>query len=928
MIWSRTRSFIRNIRYRTRLEEEMSDEVRFHIERRTEDLMARKGLSRSEAYRQARLEFGSIEKYKEEGRRARGLQRIEEIRADIKFAVRTFRKHPGFTFAAIATLALGIGANTAVFSAVDTVLFRSLPVTKPGDLVAFNWVSTPNSMLGPYSGSGRRDPVTKEMIRTSFSYLTFQRFRENTKTLSDVFAFDEMGMLNVIADNRAHVASAQLVTGAYFTGFGVRSSLGRTILPADDDPRANPVTVISHRYWQRRFAESPHVLGKVVKINGATFTIVGVTPPEFFGTRFGEAPDVFVPMSLQARTGRDQTAAPWEWWIQIMGRMKPGVTQEQVLADLTNSFDQSVREAWDRRPANYRAPRFQNRSQVPELRVIAGERGPLGPERDAVDMLPIFFGIVGMVLLIVCTNLANLFLARASTRQQEISVRCAIGASRLRVIRQFLTESVLLALGGGLAGVILAYWGKDFLSLLPATSSLTFDTKLDLRVLLFSFTLSLMAGVVFGVGAAIKATQVDLGPTIRISSQKGGSRSLVRKSLLVAQMAISLVLLAGAGLFINTVINLRRVDLGFKAKNLLLFDISNISPRQVNGDAGQLLQIYEGIVESTNTMPGVEATTFSAIRPLGGGAFVEAVTIDDGPETQDRNEVFIHTVRSNFFETLGVPLLRGRGFSQGDNASGPKVAVINQTMATQVFRQEDPLGRHFRFTPTPESGSFTVIGIVSDSKHSGLRGNVPPTVYLPATQNVPGGGVTFEVRTTVPPASLIPAIRQAVNRVDPDLPVSRINTQTEQIEELLGVENTLAFFSGIFSVVALLLASIGLYGIVSFRVGRRTSEIGVRMALGARRRDVVWLVMRETMMVLMIGAVLGLTGSLVLGRLVSTSDRSAAEFVRQMLYGIAPDSVSSLLVALLVLGSVAAFAGYLPARRASSINPVSAVRYE
>lgn len=906
----------------------MSDEVQFHIERRTEDLMARKGLSRSEAYRQARLEFGSIEKHKEEGRRARGFQLISEIRADIKFALRTFRKNRAFTFAAIATLALAIGANTAVFSAVDTVLFRPLPVTKPGDLAAFNWVSTPDSMLGPYSGSGRRDPITKEIIRTSFSYLTFQRFHEHTQTLSDVFAFDEMGRLNVVADNSADAASAQLVTGSYFTGFGVRARLGRTILPADDNPNATPVAVISYRYWQRRFAGSPEVPGKVVKVNGATFTIIGVTPPEFFGTRFGEAPDIFVPMSLQARIGRDQTVATWEWWIQIMGRMKPGVTREQVLADLTNSFDQSVREAWDRRPDNYRAPRFQNRNQVPELRVITGERGPLGPERDAVDMLPIFFGIVGMVLLIVCANLANLFLARASTRQQEVSVRRAIGASRPRVIRQFLTESVLLALGGGLVGVVLAYWGKNFLTWLPGTSSLTFDTKLDLRVLLFSFTLSLMAGVFFGIGGAIRATRVDLGPTIRISSQKGGSRSLVRKSLLVAQMALSLVLLAGAGLFINTVINLRRVDLGFNAKNLVLFDVSNISPQQVNSDAGQLLQIYERIVENTSRIPGVEATTFSTIRPLGGGAYDATVTIDDGPGTQDRNDVFIHTVRSNYFETLGVPVLRGRGFSQVDTASGPQVAMINQAMARQLFRQEAPLGRRFRFTEMPERGSFTVIGIVSDSQHYGLRRSVPPTVYFPATQDIPGGGVTFEVRTALPLATLIPAIRQAVNRVNPDLPVSRINTQTEQIDELLGVENTLAFFSGIFSVVALLLASIGLYGLISFSVGRRTSEIGVRMALGARRRDVVWLVMRETMTVLVVGAVLGLAGSLVLGRLVSKSDRSAAEFVREMLYEIAPDSISSLLVAILVLGSVAAFAGYLPARRASRINPVSAVRYE
>jgi predicted permease len=924
MPWAKIRSLTRSIIHRQRVEREMSDELRFHLERRAEDLMARHALSRDEAFRHARIEFGSVERYKEEGRQARGLRLLDELRGDLRFAARTFRKNPAFSLAAIATLALGIGANTAVFSAIDTVLFKDLPVKNPAELVAFNWVYTPNAMLGPYSGSGRRDPVTNQQTRMSFSYRTFEKFQAQSRTLSDVFAFDEMTTLNVVADNQAEVASRQLVTGGYFAGFGVPAALGRTILPADDDPDASPVAVLSYPYWQRRFRGAPEVLGKSININGQSFAVIGVTAPEFLGTRIGEVPDLFIPMRLQSRIDRDQTIAPWEWWIQIMGRLKPGVTPPQVLADVKGSFEASVREAWDVRPANYRAPRFQSRNQVPELNVIRGGRGPLGPERDVADMLPLFWGIVAMVLLIVCANLTNLFLARASTRLQEISVRRAIGAGRWRLIRQLLTESVLLALGGGAAGVVLAYWGKDFLSWLPASSLLIFDPQLDIRVLLFTATLAFLTGLVFGIGPAVRATRVDLSPTMRLSPQKGGSRSLVRKSLLVAQVSISLIMLVGTGLFIDTVRNLQKVDAGYNTDNLLLFDI-DISPRQIANDQGQILQLHERIVENLANIPGVVSTTMSGIRPLSGGAFVESVSVDGVPESSERREVYIHTVRFNFFETMGMPVIAGRSLSATDNQAVPKVAVINETMAKRIFSGADAIGKRFHFAPTPDSGSFEVVGIVRDAKYSGLREPAPPTVYLALAQRVQRR-VTLEVRTAAAPLALMTAVRRAVHLVEPDLPLSRIKTQTDQIAEIMGVENTLAFFSGLFSTIALMLASIGLYGIVSYSVSRRTNEIGVRMALGAQQRDIVWFVMREILSVMIAGLGLGVSGSVVLARLISSGSFAPAEYIRKMLYGVGPYNLPSILFALVVLVAVAAIAGYLPARRASRVDPVTAVR--
>jgi predicted permease len=455
---------------------------------------------------------------------------------------------------------------------------------------------------------------------------------------------------------------------------------------------------------------------------------------------------------------------------------------------------------------------------------------------------------------------------------------------------------------------------------------LRFDPQLDVRVFLFTATLSLFTGLVFGIGPAIRASRMDLSPTLRLSAQKGGARSLVRKSLLVFQVSISLILLVGAGLCIDTVRNLQKVDVGFNTNNLLLFGIDT-SPRQMANDPGRILQLQERIAENITSIPGVVSTTISGIRPLSGGAFVEAVSVEGAPETSERHEVHIHTVRFNFFETMGMPLMAGRSLSATDNQIAPKVAVINETMAKKIFAGVDAIGKRFHFTPTPDAGAFEVVGVVRDAKYSGIREPAPPTVYLPLAQRVQRG-VTFEVRTVADPLVLMPAIRRAVQLVEPDLPLSRIKTQAEQIAEIMGVENTLAFFSTLFSTIALILASIGLYGIISYSVGRRINEIGVRMALGAQQRDVVWLVMRETLTVMIAGIVLGISGSLVLGRLISNRSFTPTEFIRETLYGVAPYNAPSILAALIILVTVAALAGYLPARRASRIDPVTAVRYE
>ena len=911
MRWSRIRSLFRGLKRRSEFETAMSDELQFHVESRAEDLMKRQGLSRDEALRRARIEFGSVEKYKEQGRQARGLRAVDEFRADLRYAFRTLRNNPVFALAAIATLARGIGANTAVFSAADAVLLKALPVRAPDELVAFNWEWTPKSMLVAYSGSGRRDPRTGQQVRMSFPYAAFERFHGQNRTLSDVFAFAETPRLNVVADKQADVASGQLVTGEYFTGLGVGPRLGRMILPIDDDRDANPVAVISDRYWQRRFQGNPAIVGKTVTINNQAFTIVGVAAEGFFGTRIGESPDLSIPMALEPLLRSDgKSTDPWEWWVQIMGRLKPGATPEQVLADVQSGFEAGVRESWETRPAIRRTAEYQERTDIPKLRVIPGAQGPISADLDAWNALNIFFPIVGTILLIVCANLGNLFLARSSARWQELSVRLAIGASRFRLIRQLLTESVLLGMAGGALGLLLAFWCKDFLAWLPSTAAFVIEPEIDFRVFGFTAGLSLLVGIVFGVVPAFRATRIDIGSAIGTSAQKGATGgALVRKSFLVAQISASLVLLAGAGLFIGTVRNLEKVNVGFNPNGLVIFDLSTSFPR---GESDRIAQQYDRLIQSISALPGTQSVTMSSTRTFTGGGFFGRVVVD-GAETRLDDVQFL-TVGDRFFETLEIPVTAGRGLLQTDRANTPKVAVINERAANLFFPGGRALGGRLRFTD--ETSTFEVVGVVRDTKYSSLRDNPSPSVFFPFVQRI-RPSMTFFARTQTEPAAAIESIRAAVQRVDPNLPIGRITTQRAQIREIMGIERTFALFSGIFSIVALVLAAIGLYGVIAYSVNRRINEIGLRMALGARRHDVLRLVMREIFVVLLAGIALGLAGAFAVTR-----------FIEESLYGVTRYDVATMAAAVAVMAAASAFAAFVPAWRASRVDPSVALRYE
>lgn len=905
---ARIRSFCHSTLHRSDMERSMSDELQFHLESRARDLESNGGLSHQEARRIARLEFGSIEKYKQEGRESLGLKLVDELRADLRYALRTFGRSKAFTAAAIATLTLGIGANTAVFSVADALLFRSLPVRHPEELVVFDWLRTDNSMVAGYSGYGRPGPAPGVGIRTSFSALTVERFREHSTTLSDLFAFSST-TLNVVADQQADAASGLLVTGNYFAALGVPALVGRVLVPSDDRESADPVAVISHRYWRRRFASDAAIVGKTIDVNRSPVVIVGVTPEGFDGPRISKSSDIALPIAMAGGLSPSGVGRPAPvWWLEMMGRLQPGVTREQALAELQPAFAATVRESWARRP-----PGTPNatRNGVPQLRVRPGAQGPDGPRIDAQDVLSAVFAVVATILLIGCVNLAGLSLVRASARRQEVSVRLTLGASRWRIVRQLMTESLLLGAIGGAAGLIVAWWGKDFMLWLPTSETPTVEARLDFRVLAFTAGLSAVSAAVFGVGPALRATRTDPGPSLKTSAQKSARQGRASMALLAAQFAISLGLLVGAGLLVRTLHNFSKVDVGFNADDVLVF---RIDPALQNDDPSRVFQLYDRIMTAIEAVPGVESCTMSVLPLIARNEWTDLVQPDTGGLPKD---VFIQSVRWNFLETMGIPLLAGRNLSGADTQERPRVAVINETMARQVFGERNPLGHHFNFVNGRDRDvPIEVVGVARDARYSSLDEQLPPALFMPYAQ-LPPGRMTVEVRTTLDPMSLAPAIRQAVRQVDFTIPVADMKTQRRQIAETIGKPRAFAVLTTVCGVIGLLLACVGLYGVVSYDTIRRTHEIAIRMALGAQRSDVLRLVMRQTVIVLAIGAVAGV--ALVL---------AGSRFVGSLLFGVAPSDPLAIVSALAVLVGVALTAAYVPAWRASRLDPTRALRYE
>jgi predicted permease len=847
---------------------------------------------------------------------------------DLRYAARMLRKQYGFTAIAVLSLALGIGANTALFSVVDAVLLKRLPVSKPEQLVLFKSLTVPNFSFGGFNGNTNPDPTSGMIAATSFPYQTFARLREQKSALSEVFAFAGVGV-NVNVDGQADVARAQVVSGNYYAGLGVQPFLGRMITDSDDHAAATPVAVISDRYWQRRFDRNSAVLGKQIKLNNVSFTIVGVTPPEFNGTgQVGSSPDVSVPLALepQLSTDRSRMRGAGQWWLRLMGRLQPGATSEQARVSLEGLFQQSVLEHRTARvqpPGQPPLPPLEPKD-YPRLAVDSGSQGEMDVRRFFAPQLYLLFGVVALVLLIACANVANLVLVRASTRQKEIAVRLAMGAGRWRLIRLLLTESVLLSMLGGGLGIIFASWIKDvFLTVgnWGGQGMTALNPRLDLRVLAFTIALSILTGVLFGVAPALRATRIDLTPSLKDTgrSSSAASRSLLSKSLVVAQVAMSLLLLISAGLFLRTLHNLQTVAMGFNSENVLLF---SVNPNLLGYKDAALANLYRQMFDRIEAVPGVSAVTFSRNALLSGAISGREVYLSGGTSSADGSprqigEIRLHHVRENFFATMEIPLLLGRSFTPQDDERAPKVVVVNQALARLISSGENSIGKRFGFNADKPT-EIEIVGVVRDAKYGNLRDESPPTVYVPWLQELRGiGGVTFEVRTVGDPVAFAPAIRQAVREVDSNLPVVGVRTQVEQANESLRIERLFARLLSFFGLLALVLAAIGLYGVMAYAVAQRTKEIGIRMALGAQRRDVLRLVLSQGMILTLIGVALGAAGAIGLTRLM-----------KSLLFGVSATDPATFIAIALLLAAVALLASYVPARRATKVDPLVALRYE
>jgi predicted permease len=849
---------------------------------------------------------------------------METLWQDLRYGARMLVKAPGFTAIAVLSLALGIGANTALFSIVDVVLLKKLAVKEPDRLVLFRSLSGPNFSPGSYTGNNSRDAASGQTIRTSFLYQAFVRLREQESALSDVFAFGDVG-LNVNAGGQAELASGQAVSGNYYTVLGVPPFLGRTLTEDDDKAGSSPVAVLSHRYWQRRFGGDPTVVGTQININNIAFTVAGVTPPGFEGTmQVGSSQDVSIPIAWEPQVSveRSRMRGTGTWWLRLMGRLNPGATAEQAQAALEGVFLQTVLE---HRAARQAKPLDPN--DYPRLAIASGSQGEMNSRENYKRPLFILLGVVGMVLLIACANVANLLLTRAASRQKEIAVRLAVGASRWRLIRQLLTESMLLAMLGGLLGILFALWIKDGLiatGVWGGRGMSALDPRLDLRVLGFTMALSLLTGIIFGTAPAVRATGVDLTPALKDSGRGSGtaSRSVLSRSLVVAQVALSLLLLIGAGLFLRTLLNLRSIDPGFNTRNLLLF---TVDPSLIGYKDERLANLYKQIVERIEAVAGVSSVTFSRMALLSQGSsdrsmYLLGASVGEDGKVKSSGPCYIHQVRENFLETMGIPLLAGRSLAAQDDARAPKVAVVNQTFAKRYFPDEDPVGKRFSFDST-KPGDVEIVGLARDTKYTRQRDEIPPTAYLPWLQELRSmGTVTFEVRTTGEPNETVAAIRSAVRDVESNLPVNGIRTQIEQNDETLAMERLFAKLVGLFGLLAQQLAAVGLYGVLAWSVSQRTHEIGIRMALGASQKDVSSMILRQGMTLTLIGLALGLVGAFIATKYLTS--------ITDMLFGITPTDPLTFGVIAAFLMLVALVACYIPARRATSVDPMVALRYE
>jgi len=814
---------------------------------------------------------------------------------DLRYGVRMLLKHKGFTAVAVLSLAFGIGANTAIFSLIDAVLLKMLPIERPEQLYFIQNV-------GVRGRDGGAPP-----------YPCFERFRDHNQSFTGLAAFTGFGP-QLRIDGRLEEVSSQSVSGNFFSLLGINAVLGRTFGPADDavPGKGGPdgfVAVISYNYWTSRFARNPAVIGKVLQLGNDPVTIIGVTPQGFYGLVPGREFNLLLPMMT---TGAEQLGAKESWWFDAVGRVKPGVPIEQARAELDTIFQSYMDETSVN--AEMRRENFKR------IDLRSASRGLNGLRRQFSEPLWALMAIVALVLLIACANVANLLLARATARRKEFAVRLALGASRLRLLRQVLTESLLLVTLGGLMGLVFARWGSTFLVSFFATGRgrLFINLPLDYRVLLFTAGVALITGLIFGLAPAMAATHS--APNSALKDSAGTStrvRSRFGKSLVVVQVALSLLLLVGAGLFVRTLHNLKTLDAGFRPEGVMTMWIN---PPDGAYQGGRLAAFWKDVLARVERLPGVRSATLATLSPLDRADRGVAIAVAGFSPGSDRDKgIRLNQVSPGYFQTFGVPIAQGRGFSDVDNETAPRVALFNEAAVRFYFGDRSPIGAQVRFgLREPRSPPYEIVGVVKDGRNRNLREADPRTIYLPVTQARDRlGRLTLAVRADSSVTELTSVIGNELRAIGPDIMLTDIATLNERIDQSLVQERLVATLSLFFGLLALLLACIGLYGVMSYDVACRTNEIGIRMALGANANRVVRLVLRETLWWVVLGLTLGLAAALVTTR-----------WLESLLFGLKPHDPLTIGLAALALLAVATVAAYLPARRASRVSPLVALRHE
>jgi len=838
---------------------------------------------------------------------------------DLRYALRQWRKSPGFTAVAVLSLALGIGANTAIFTLINSLMLKSLPVRQPQQLVSF----------GKEIDGGEVDGIGPGPLDI-FTYDFYKQVERQHDPFQDVCAFGSFPVMvsvrsSSVQGGPASQAISHLVSGNFFQVLGAEPLMGRPFTPEDADaPGRQPVAVVSYRYWQQTLAADTAVLGKVIAINDTPFTVIGVMPPKFYGVELNEeSPDMWLPLTMQqeAMVQASLLNPHGLYWLHMMARAKDNIGIQQAQAWVNNQVRQFMITREGAQISNARRQEIQG----VYIELLPGGHGLSHLREQYSQPLRILLFVVVLVLVIACANLANFLLAKAASREREISTRLALGATRWHVMRQIFSETALLSLLGGALGLLLAFWGTRLLIyfVVAGAKSTALDASPDFRVLAFTFGVSLLTGLFFGIAPALRASRMDVVPSLnssaRTASGSGGKPSrILPKMLVVAQVTFSLILLAGAGLFLRTLQNLERQDFGFNRRNVLLARLNakfaGYKPLQLNG-------LHERILSRLNALPGVQSAALSGAPALSRGNWDSPIFIQGyTPAPNENIATLINRVSPGYFETVGIPLLRGRTIGSQDTATSVKAVVVNQTVADHFFPHGDAIGHQFTIADPGVPGLWQIVGIARDTKYGNPRETKPQRmIYLPLAQMTGDDSFAYwlQIRTAGDPTSVTGNVRAAIAAVDPNLPILDTKTIAEHVDIFMDNERLISQLSTFFSFLALALACIGLYGVMTYNVVRRTNEIGIRMALGAQNNRVLWMVLKESLLLLGIGIALGVPATL-----------AATRLVQAQLFGLSPSDPFTLTAAVLAIAIVTLATAFFPAHRAAKVDPMVALRYE